>query len=145
MEEKLVRGATQSPRALRSAVILAGLVLSLLAASPATAAVRTEFFGISQSMHRFGPRDFPRMATEAKVRTERFQLHWPDVQPTQGTFDWSEFDAFVGTLASNGLRPVPVLFGTPRWVGPNFARPPIDSAADEQAWRDFLREAVDRY
>jgi hypothetical protein len=83
---------------------------------------------------------------DARIRTDRFLLYWPEVQPSQGSFAWSSYDSVVGALASRGIRPFPFLYGSPAWVGDgNFARPPIDSAADEQAWSDFLKAAVARY
>jgi hypothetical protein len=128
----------------RLAVILTGLALSLVAASPAAAA-RTEFYGIAQSLGRLDNTDLQGMAA-VRVRTERFQLQWASVQPTsQDSFDWAETDAFVGALASHGIRPVPFVWGSPRWVANNFAKPPIDTAAHEQAWQDFLKAAVARY
>jgi hypothetical protein len=142
---RTARGAKRGPRVTRFAVILTGLALSLVAASPAAAA-RTEFYGISQSLDRLDGTDLQRMATKAGIRTERFQLQWASVQPTsQDSFDWAETDAFVGTLASRGIRPVPFVWGSPRWVADNFAKPPIDTAAHEQAWQDFLKVAVARY
>jgi RTX calcium-binding nonapeptide repeat (4 copies)/Glycosyl hydrolase catalytic core len=137
-------GVKRGPRVTPLAVILTGLALSLVAASPAAAA-RSEFFGISQSLGRLDNTDLQRMAARAGVQTERFQLQWASVQPTQGSFDWAETDAFVGALASRGIRPVPFVWGSPRWVADNFAKPPIDTAAHEQAWQDFLKAAVARY
>ena len=83
---------------------------------------------------------------DARIRTDRMLLLWRRVQPSQGSFDWSEYDPVVGGLASHGIRPVPFVFGSPAWVGDGYlAQPPIDSAADEQAWGDFLRAVVARY
>jgi Ca2+-binding RTX toxin-like protein len=128
---------------IRLAIVLSVLALSLVAASPAAAA-RTEFYGIAQSLDRLDNTDLQGMAA-VRVRTERFQLQWASVQPTQGSFDWAETDAFVGALASRGIRPVPFVWGSPRWVATTFATPPIDTAAHEQAWQDFLKAAVARY
>jgi Ca2+-binding RTX toxin-like protein len=128
---------------IRLAIVLSVLALSLVAASPA-AAVRSEFFGIAQSLDRLDGTDLQGMAA-VRVRTERVQLQWASVQPTQGSFDWAETDAFVGALASRGIRPVPFVWGSPRWVATTFATPPIDTAAHEQAWQDFLKAAVARY
>ena len=133
----------RGPRVTRLAVILTGLALSLVAASPAAAA-RTEFFGIAQSLGRLDSTDLQGMAA-VRVRTERFQLQWASVEPTQGSFDWAETDAFVGALSSRGIRPVPFVWGSPRWVARTMAHPPIDTAAHEQAWQDFLKAAVARY
>jgi chitodextrinase len=124
------------------------LVLVLALVGPPTAdAARSEFFGISQGsnrLNRLDGQDLKGMAA-ARVRTERFQLNWPSVQPSQGSFHWNETDALVGSLARHGIRAVPFVWGSPPWVAGTDARPPIDSAADEQAWQNFLKAAVARY
>jgi polysaccharide biosynthesis protein PslG len=134
-------GAKQGPRVTRLAIVLTVLALSLLAASPAAAA-RSEFFGIVQG--QLDDTDRRGMAAQG-VRSERFELGWRAVQPTQGTYRWGAVDSSVGPLARRGIRPVPFVFGSPRWVAPKPAIPPIDSAAHEQAWRTFLRAVVARY
>jgi hypothetical protein len=114
---------------------------------PTAGAARSEFFGIAQGsnrLNRLDAQDLKGLAA-AKVRTERFQLNWPSVQPSQGSFDWAGTDALVGSLARHGVRAVPFVWGSPPWVAGDSARPPLDSAADEQAWRDFLKAAVARY
>jgi Big-like domain-containing protein/hemolysin type calcium-binding protein/putative glycosyl hydrolase len=133
----------QGPRATLLAVILAGLAMSLVAASPAAGA-RSEFFGISQGVSRLDEQDFQRMQT-TRVRTERFPIQWAKVERSQGSLDWGNTDAFVGALASHGIRPVPFVWGSPSWVSGTVGRPPLDNAAEEQAWKDFLRAAVARY
>ena len=116
--------------------------LSLLSASPATAA-RTEFFGIAQQ--QLDERDLTGMRN-AGVRTDRFELGWRFLEPTQGSFDWTRSDSLIGELASHGIRPVPFVWGSPNWVGSGaLAQPPLDSAADQAAWRNFLQQAVARY
>jgi polysaccharide biosynthesis protein PslG len=127
----------------RFAAILTGLALSLFAASPAAAAP-AELFGIAQGTGRLDNRDFRGMA-RAGVRTERFLLNWSSVQPSQGSFNWARTNAFVGNLASRGIRPVPFVWGSPRWVTQKASRPPLGSAARQQAWRNFLAQVVDRY
>ncbi len=136
------RGAQHGSRVTRLAVVLVALALPLCAASTAGAA-RTEFFGIAQ-----GALDAPDAQGMANVGigTERFQLKWRSVEPTQGSYDWSARDWLVGALASRGIRPVPFVWGSPTWVGSGAAaRPPINSAADVQAWQTFLKAAVARY
>jgi putative glycosyl hydrolase len=123
------------------AIVLTVLALSLLAASPAAAA-RSEFFGIVQGQLDDG--DLQGMRA-ARVRSERFEFGWRAVEPTQGSYRWGPLDGSIGALASHGIRPTPFVFGSPRWVAPKPAIPPIDSAAHEAAWRTFLRAAVARY
>ena len=125
----------------RAAIVLTGLALSLVASAPAAA--RSEFFGVDQGARPDGW-DFRRMAATG-FRTERFLLTWGTVEPSQGSFDWRETDRLVGGLASHGIRALPALWGSPAWVTPTPAYPPIDSPSDRQGWRDFLDAAVERY
>ena len=143
---RMARGAKRTPRVTRLAIVLTGFALSLFAA-PTAEAARSEFFGIAQGsnrLNRLDPEDLAGLSA-ARIRTERFQLNWPSVESSEGSFDWNGTDALVGSLAFHGIRPVPFVWGSPPWVAGTFARPPIDSAADEQAWQDFLRAAVARY
>jgi putative glycosyl hydrolase/Big-like domain-containing protein len=126
-----------------SVVILIGVAASLVAASTASAA-RSEFFGISQGTNRLDDQDLQKM-TDSGVRTERFPLMWSKAEPSEGSFDWADTDQFVGSLASRGIRPVPFVWGSPSWVARRINRPPIDTPAHEQAWKDFLKAAVARY
>ncbi len=128
---------------MRLFVVLATLALGLLAA-PTASAVRSEFFGIAHGP-ALDAQDLQGMR-DARIRTDRMLLLWRRVQPSQGSFDWSEYDPLVGRFASRGIRPVPFLYGTPAWVGTGqLTRPPLDSAADVQAWVDFLQAALARY
>jgi Glycosyl hydrolase catalytic core len=127
----------------RLSIVLTALALWLFAASTAAAA-RSEFFGVVQGPGLDAAQDLQGL-TDAKVRTARFLLLWREVQPSKGSFDWARNDLVVGRFASHGIRPVPFAYGSPAWVNTFIARPPVDSAAHEQAWRDFLDAAVARY
>jgi hypothetical protein len=128
--------------AARLAILLAMLTVPLFAASPASAAP-SEFYGIAQGT--LDLQDYEGMQA-AKVHTERFLLRWRTVEPTKGSFDWTDEDNFIGQLASHGIRPLPFLWGSPTWVGNGaLAQPPLNSAADQTAWKDFLTRAVSRY
>jgi hypothetical protein len=122
--------------------VLAVLASALLAV-PAAHAVRSEFYGIAQpqgldSGDRFG------MAL-SKVRTDRFPLAWNQIEPSNGSFDWSQEDLFIGGLASVGIRPVPFVWGSPGWAGTGgVQRPPLSTSARAN-WQDFLKRAVGRY
>jgi hypothetical protein len=116
--------------------------MSLLAPSTAAAA-RSEFFGIVQGQ-QLDLQDLEGMGA-AGIRTERHLLNWSTVQPSQGSFDWEVSDRFIGRLANNGIRPVPFVWGNPSWVAGSQATPPLESMADRDAWRDFLKAVVARY
>ncbi len=125
----------------RLAIVLSVLGLSLCAASTATAA-RSEFFGVVQG--HLDNQDRQGLAS-AGVRTERFELGWRSVEPSHGTFRWGQSDRFIGALAAHGIRPLPFVWMSPKWVASSPARPPIDSESHVQAWRNFLKAAVARY
>ncbi len=122
----------------------------LLWAPPrARATVRSEFFGIVQGQferrgtarrHRppgHGGREGPDRPLRARdgARSSR----------AKGTRDWDASDHFIGALASHGIRALPFVWKSPAWISKSANAPPIDTAAHEQAWRDFLKAAVARY
>jgi len=123
--------------------IVAALALSLVAASAAGAAVRTEFFGIAAG--QLDAQDRQEMAA-ARVQTARFMLKWRAIETSPGSYDWSDRDWFIGGLASRGMRPVPFVWGSPKWVGSGDPRqPPLATPAEAESWRNFLKAAVARY
>jgi GH35 family endo-1,4-beta-xylanase len=132
-----------------SLALVVGLAVSLLSGGgtpstgTATVSAHNEFFGITQGV-RLDAQDFETMA-ETGVGTDRLQLMWGPVQPDEGSFSWRPTDALVGAFASHGIRAVPFVWGSARWVASTPAHPPIDSAPDEQAWQNFLEAAVARY
>jgi hypothetical protein len=150
-------------RVLISATVLAASTLAVLA--PAASA--DSLFGVIIQT----PLDSPDVAPlrEASPSSVRFLLNWDAVQPTKGpcnagsnyapgtgptanNCDWSGVDQIVSVAAQAGTRGFPFLFGSPDWLtGASKATsrhpyvPPIYSASDEAAWRDFVSAAVDRY
>ena len=52
----------------------------------------------------------------AGIRTQRLLFHWPTLQPTQGSIDWTATDQRIGRLAIHGVRSMPFLWGSPSWV-----------------------------
>ncbi len=132
-----------------SLALVGALALSLLAGGgttstpTVTASPRSGFFGITQGI-RLDARDFQTMAATG-IGGDRIQLIWGSVQPTRISLNWALTDALIGGLASHGIRAVPFVWGSTRWVASAPAHPPLDSAADEKAWRNFLSAAVARY
>jgi hypothetical protein len=128
------------------AFFLAVLALSLAAwGSPPRAAAGPprEFFGIVQGP----PLDAQDLRTMARsgAKTVRFGLNWGTVQPRPGPLSWNSTDALVGGFAAHGIRPIPVLAGTPSWVAPRGTDPPVGSSHDRRGWKSFLKAAVERY
>jgi Glycosyl hydrolase catalytic core len=128
----------------RRAIVLAGLILSLLVPSTA-GAVRSEFFGVVQ-IATLDNQDIGEMAIDAQVRTNRFLLKWGWVQPSNGSsYQWGPPDKFIGRLAFHGIRVVPAVWGNPAWVAGSGSTPPIGGTVAENAWRTFLKALVGRY
>jgi hypothetical protein len=75
----------------------------------------------------------------------RWTLEWAAVQPEAGgSYNWAGFDAELAVAARHRLRVLPLLYGEPAWVGSPTAFP-LASAAARDAWKAFLRAAVERY
>jgi hypothetical protein len=128
---------------IRLALAVGLLGVALAAPSVATAAVRSEFYGIVQTA-TLDDRDVEGMQA-AGVRTTRFVLNWGAVQPAQGKFKWEFLDRFIGDLASHGIRAVPTVWGNPSWLPGSASTPPTFGVRAEQRWRSFLQALVARY
>jgi hypothetical protein len=123
-------------------VIVLAVLAGVLAAAPTAGAMRTEFFGVAQQ--QLDARDAEGMRNAA-VRTARFELGWRFLEPKRNTFNWRRSDQAIGTLASHGIRPLPFIWGSPKWVSSQPAIAPVGNASDESAWQAFLVKAVKRY
>ena len=133
----------QGSRVTRLAVVLAGLALSLFAASPAEAA-RTEYFGIAQG-RELDAQDLHGMAA-ARVRTDRFLLQWRSVQPSQGTFNWTQQLTGSSAALPRTESGRSHSCGGPRSGCARALRVPRSTATSPgTAWQNFLKAAVARY
>jgi Glycosyl hydrolase catalytic core len=128
-------------RGLAGTIAVVGICLAVFAA-PAAAAPR-ELFGISKA-GELTQRDFRKLKSTG-VHTLRFALSWYAVQPTRNSTRWGPTDTLVGNLAARGVRAVPFVYGSPRWVAGKTKQPPLGSARKVRAWRRFLTLAVNRY
>jgi hypothetical protein len=102
------------------------------------------FFGIGPQT-AVTPED-ARYMKAGGIESVRLLFSWADIQPTEkGGYQWAGVDETVATLANAGLRTLPVIQGTPRWLSRDPRRLPVDSARQRAAWQAFLTAAVDRY
>lgn len=152
------------PIAARAALV-AALAAAVFAAAPEAATAADPFNGVVFTFHpQVGPGDAARMASGG-VGSVRFPLAWYEIERKRGSYDWSTADATIGNLASHGIEPMPVLFGTPLWAsdpsilpppfGPGFpiigtpgygtAQPPNTTPVGRTGWATFLGDAVRRY
>ncbi len=133
------------PRLVIALVIAAALTLFAANASSGDPrpALPAGFFGIVPQTP-LSARDVAYMKAGG-IETVRVPFTWSAIQPTRrGGYDWSGVDEAVEVAARGGLRVLPFLCGTPRWL----AKPttmPVNSAAQRSAWAAFLAAAVKRY
>ncbi len=125
------------------AAVIAVIAVSIWVPAAATARPPSQFFGVmkGQPLDRH---DFPQLVS-AGVGSVRFAINWYAVQPHERSQNWGATDKLVGNLAARGVRPVPFIYGSPRWVARRAKQPPIGNPHDIRAWRSFLSLAVDRY
>ena len=126
-----------------AAALLVALTMTLSRAAPAQA-LPVNFFGIAPQ-EALSDADAARMS-RGGIDVIRIPVAWSQVQPTRtGGFEWGLIDTQVEHAARNNLRVLPVLYHSPRWATGAPERLPINTAAQRQAWRAFVREAVGRY
>jgi polysaccharide biosynthesis protein PslG len=102
------------------------------------------FFGVAPQTS-LTPED-ARYMKAGGIETVRWPLIWAGIQPAaKGGYDWSSVDQTVETAARAGLRILPSLGSTPRWLARKPTTLPIDNAKQRAAWTAFLQAAVERY
>jgi hypothetical protein len=117
-------------------------VLGLVLPLAAHASVPREFFGVvPQSPPSAG--DFNRM--RGVVGTLRIPVEWFRIEPRPGIYDFQGLDRVVGEAADAGIRVLPFVYGSPRWLTGDPARPPLASAPARRRWTSLLRRLVRRY
>jgi len=102
------------------------------------------FFGLNYSFKEISSKDAS-MLKKSGAKTVRWIMFWPRIESSSGHFDWSVPDKFVGSLAAKGIRVLPIMWGSPRWVEPQAITPPLNTQAARDAWQQYLKKAVKRY
>jgi len=133
------------------ALAAAGILVAVLVAPSAGAkghhhrsSGSSKLFGLNYSFPEMTSKD-ARFLKKSGAKTVRWKLPWPRVEPSRGNFNWAVPDRLVGDLAAKGIRVLPILWGSPRWVASPAVTPPVFSDAAKNAWQAFLRAAVNRY
>ncbi len=130
--------------ALGCAIVALPVVTSGAPVSQASAKPSPAFFGVAPQTP-LSNRDVQHMRA-GKIGVVRLPFLWHLIQPTpQRTYDWSSVDPVMETIAGNGLRVLPFLFGTPRWLARKEQTLPVDSGRARSAWVAFVKAAVERY
>src|SRR4051794_12031985 len=155
------------------AVILLMLLVSVApsgSAAPASATSDARLFS-SVNLRFWTPThitDAARMY-HGGVRTARLSFDWWGIEGTPTAFNWHKIDRWVGNLASQGVRTIPILFGAPAWAvaesvpsnhsgkrphltgadppatGNATAYPPVKTPTEVYEWQKFVTAAVQRY
>jgi Beta-galactosidase len=80
------------------------------------------------------------------IESVRVAVSWAAIQPKdKGGYEWSGLDQTVLVASNAGLRVLPFLYGTPRWLAGNWRTLPVNNARQRAAWTAFLKAAVKRY
>ncbi len=129
--------------------LVAVAVVALLLVAPAAEAKGAKsLFGLNYVFKEINGKD-ARMLKKSGAKTVRWQMQWPQIEPSSGHFDWSVQDKIVGDLAKKGITVLPILWRTPGWAQSCTARcsirPPMSSQTSKNAWKDFLQATVKRY
>jgi len=125
-------------------VLVAAIVaaLSLGATAGSAGAVGREFYGVI-STEQPSSGEFNTMG-RGRVGTLRMLLFWATVEPSPGQRNWALYDDLVANASAQGIRWLPVLFGSPSFAAQFATRPPVTKSA-RQAWASFVADAVNRY
>src|SRR5436853_7801259 len=94
------------------------------------------FFGVAPQTN-LSSADFAQM--QGTVGTVRLPFNWHELEPRPGGYELGAIDEEVRTAAANRIVVLPVVYGTPAWLSPDPARPPLASARARGAWMAFLR------
>jgi GH35 family endo-1,4-beta-xylanase len=122
-------------------VFLLGLALPT-AASAGSASPPRGFVGL-QGWTQPGAEGFARLG-RGEVRVWRTNMTWYAVERGDGSYDWRRMDALYERAAAAGVRIMPVLVGSPKWVAEKPQWPPT-TRAHRLDFRRFTAAAVKRY
>ena len=120
--------------------ILASGVLAVPAGG-AAAAPPKQFFGV-QAWNSPSAREFKKISA-AGIGTFRVNITWAAVEPERGARNWEPVDSDLARINRAGLRPLPVILGSPKFAAPTSTYPPRSNA--RRAYAAFVRDLVARY
>jgi len=130
----------------RRTIQLLALALALALPSGAQGYLPPGFIGISPQ-NPANAKDF-RLMREAGISSVRLPFNWITVEPESPTVaerHWDGFDHEVRLAAEAGLRIMPFVASSPKWVAPEGIDLPVTHGWQRRAWASFLRAAVRRY
>lgn len=129
---------------------------------PAPSYLRSERFGINHisGPEMVTPQERYQKALELGAGWNRWPLYWNRVEPEAGEWDWADYDRLVEDDLAQGLKINAILLGMPDFhrdgKRPAGLHKPIFSDGTdtprpgktlnpENAWAEFVRQAVSRY
>lgn len=130
----------------RLVTLLAVAAVAATASSTAAAAPKLAYGLQDDAWIEFGPGTIDQRITrlqELGVRVVRLTVHWDQVEPEQGSFDWAGTDTVLGALEEAGIEPVVTLYGTPGWA--NGVRAPNVAPTDSADFAAFAGAIAERY
>ena len=121
---------TFARRVVARAAAAAVAAMLILPPAGARAATPAGFFGLNYYFKDITSGDVLNLK-KSGATTVRWTMNWSHIEPSSGHFDWSAADAVVGDLAAQGIRVLPVMWGSPGWVASSAITPPIAPGRSE--------------
>jgi len=120
------------------ALVLLALLAAALLASVQAGSAKTPprppkgFFGIGPQTG-VTPAD-ARYMRAGGIESVRVPVAWQAIQPTRkGGYQWGGLDETVETATRAGLRVLPFIYGTPRWLARNWRTLPVSNGQQRAA------------
>ncbi len=134
------------------ALVLAGALLAASSCATARAApLPSDFFGVSSpDLISLSQADRTPILDDQKaagVELLRQLFDWSAIEPSKGSYSWSDTDSFMTSAARAGMQVLPVVLYSPSWATscPGAARPTRCPPTDEKQLGDFLVVLIGRY
>jgi hypothetical protein len=136
---------------LRSRVLAPLLVAASFALAAPGATAAPGFFGVTSTFQPDSA-DLGRMG-QAHVGNLRLPFGWEELEPSPGTYNFSNFDRVVAGAAAQGIPVRPFIFGTPPWARDCSGIPafycdrvtPMRTELGRQRWPLVLAALASRY
>ena len=137
-----LRRARSFVRALAAAAVAAALVAQVAGSASAVPRVSDQYFG----MHVPGSDTAWPDAKVGAVNLTTNLVYWPQLEPTEGTFDWTRLDALVAQARAYGARPLLVLGQTPSYASTSPTTANVAGTVPTMAaWKTFVSAVAERY
>jgi hypothetical protein len=145
-------------RRLTMLLTLAAVAAATFATTPADAAKRKVphgFFGAVMSSEMGDPSKVSNASLDAQfalmaksgVESVRSILSWPDIETSEGVYNWTALDRTVASAGRHGIELLPNVLTTPKWASsqPNATYWWRYEPRDPKLFADFMTALVRRY